>query len=213
MKIKSEIMITFKEYRKQTKETSKFLLKVCGVIFSVCFCAIYLLTDSLSDPFLKNILYYAICILLGNLFAVFIWIGAISTYFKVTKRAYKIIENLPKDIVDSYKVSLMVENANDKNNYPVCKVIGQKDNFMFILWSNNSQMFFTLLSNPSSIWMMKNKLDRKYRKEHIELAGNGFSEVSKLKNWRDITKADFDKRLQRLIEITQTENPYYSEKR
>ena len=70
-------------------------------------------------------------------------------------------------------------------------------------------MFFTLLSNPSSIWMMKNKLDRKYRKEHIELVGKGFREVSEQKNWRNITKADFDKRIQRLIEITQTENPEY----
>lgn len=202
-------MITFKEYRKQTKMTSKFLLKVCGVIFSVCFCVIYLLTESLSDPLLKNIIYYIFCILMGNLFAVFIWILAISSSFKITKRSYKIIENLSEDIIDSYKISLMVKNANDKNNYPVCSVIGQKDNFLFILWSNNSQMFFTLLSNPSSIWMMKNKLDRKYRKEHIELVGNGFREVSELKNWRNITKADFDKRIQRLIEITQTENPEY----
>ena len=146
---------------------------------------------------------------MGNLFAVFIWIFAISSSFKITKRSYKIIENLSEDIIDTYRISLMVKNANDKNNYPVCSVIGQKDNFLFILWSNNSQMFFTLLSNPSSIWMMKNKLDRKYRKEHIELAGNGFREVSKLKNWRNITKADFDKRIQRLIEITQTENPEY----
>ena len=202
-------MITFKEYRKQTKMTSKFLLKVWGVIFSVCFCVIYLLTDSLSDPLLKNIIYYTFCILMGNLFAVFIWIFAISSSFKITKRSYKIIENLSEDIIDSYRISLMVKNANDKNNYPVCSVIGQKDNFLFILWSNNSQMFFTLLSNPSSIWMMKNKLDRKYRKEHIELVGNGFREVSKLKNWRNITKEDFDKRIQRLIEITQTENPEY----
>ena len=43
----------------------------------------------------------------------------------------------------------------------------------------------------------------------FELTGNGFREVSKLKNWRNITKADFDKRIQRLIEITQTENPEY----
>ena len=205
-------MITFKEYRKQTKMTSKFLLKVCGVIFSVCFCVIYLLTDSLSDPLLKNILYYTICILMGNLFAVFIWILAIYSSFKINKRSYKIIENLPKDIIDSYKISLMVEKANDRNNYPVCRVIGQKDNFMFLLWSNNSQMFFTLLSNPGSIWMMKNKLDRKYRKEHIQLTGYGFEEVSRLKNWRNISKADFDKRLQRLVEITHAENPYYSDK-
>ncbi len=45
--------------------------------------------------------------------------------------------------------------------------------------------------------------------ECFELTGNGFREVSKLKNWRNITKEDFDKRIQRLIEITQTENPEY----
>lgn len=30
-------MITFKEYRKQTKKTSNYLLKVCGVTGHKCF--------------------------------------------------------------------------------------------------------------------------------------------------------------------------------
>lgn len=205
-------MITFKEYRKQTKKTSKFFLKVCGLIFSVCFCVIYLLTDSSSDPFLKNILYYAICILLGNLFAVFIWIGAIYISFKDMKRAYQIIENLPKDIVDSYKISLLFNNIDDKNHYPECKVVGEKDKFVFLLKRNGTQMFFYLWSNPSTILNKKYELDRKYRREHIELTGYGFMEASKIKNWHNITKTDFDKRLQHLVEVTQTENPDYSDK-
>lgn len=205
-------MITFKEYREKTKTTSRFLLRICGVIFSVCFCVIYLLTESSSSPFLKNLLYCAICILLGNLFAVFIWLMTIYTYFKITKRAYKIIENLPKDIIESYKIFLLTENLNNKNAYPESKVVVQKDNFKFLLRSNSSQMFCTLLSDPSGIWTMKYKLDCKYRKEHIELTGFGFRETSKLKTWRNITKSDFDKRIQRLIEITQTEIPYYSER-
>lgn len=205
-------MITFKEYREKTKTTSRFLLRICGVIFSVCFCVIYLLTESSSSPFLKNLLYCAICILLGNLFAVFIWLMTIYTYFKITKRAYKIIENLPKDIIESYKIFLLTENLNNKNAYPESKVVVQNDNFKFLLRSNSSQMFCALLSDPSGIWTMKYKLDRKYRKEHIELTGFGFRETSKLKTWRNITKSDFDKRIQRLIEITQTEIPYYSER-
>lgn len=205
-------MITFKEYREKTKTTSRFLLRICGVIFSVCFCVIYLLTESSSSPFLKNLLYCAICILLGNLFAVFIWLMTIYTYFKITKRAYKIIENLPKDIIESYKIFLLTENLNNKNAYPESKVVVQKDNFKFLLRSNSSQMFCTLLSDPSGIWTKKYKLDRKYRKEHIELTGFGFRETSKLKTWRNITKSDFDKRIQRLIEITQTEILYYSER-
>lgn len=136
----------------------------------------------------------------------------IYTYFKITKRAYKIIENLPKDIIESYKIFLLTENLNNKNAYPESKVVVQKDNFKFLLRSNSSQMFCTLLSDPSGIWTMKYKLDRKYRKEHIELTGFGFRETSKRKNWRNITKSDFDKRIQRLIEITQTEIPYYSER-
>ena len=205
-------MITFKEYREKTKATSRFMLRICGVIFSVCFCVIYLLTESSSSPFLKNLLYCAVCILLGNLFAVFIWLMTIDTYFKITKRAYKIIENLPKDIIESYKVFLLTENLNNKNDYPESKVVVKKDDFEFLLRSNSSQMFCTLLSNPSGIWTMKYKLDRKYRKEHIELTGFGFRETSRRKTWRNITKADFDKKLQRLIEITQTENPHYSER-
>ncbi len=144
---------------------------------------------------------------MGNLFAVFIWIVAIYTSFKVTKRAYQIIENLPKDIVDSYKISLLFNNIDDKNHYPECKVVGEKDKFVFLLCCNGTQMFFTLWSNPSTILNKKYELDRKYRREHIELTGYGFMETSKRKSWHNITKTDFDNRLQRLIEITQTENP------
>lgn len=205
-------MITFKEYRNKTKKTSRFFFKVCGVIFSVCFCVIYLLTDSLSDPFLKNILYYTLCILLGNLFAASLLPLAIYSSFIVAKRAYQIIENLPQDIIDYYQISLMIKYIDDKNHYPYYKVVGQRDDHTFILCSNSSQMFFTLWSNPSSIWNKKYKLDKKYRREHIELTGLGFMETSKRRDWRNITKEDFDKHLQRLIEITQTESPYYSEK-
>ena len=148
---------------------------------------------------------------MGNLFAVFIWIVAIYTSFKVTKRAYQIIENLPKDIVDSYRISLLFENIDNKNHYPECKVVGEKDKFVFLLYRNGTQMFFTLWSNPSTILNKKYELDRKYRREHIELTGYGFMETSKIKSWHNITKTDFDSRLQRLIEITQTENPDYSE--
>ena len=56
-------------------------------------------------------------------------------------------------------------------------------------------------------WLQRMK--KSMGSESFELTGNGFREVSKLKNWRNITKADFDKRIQRLIEITQTENPEY----
>lgn len=206
------ITITFKEYREKTRATSKYLLRICGVIFSVCFCVIYLLTESSSSPFLKNLLYCAVCILLGNLFAVFIWLLAITSSFKITKRSYKIIENLPKDIIESYKIFLITENLDNKNHYPESKIIVQKDNFKFILLSNSSQIFCTLVSNPSGILAMKNRFDRKYRKEHIELTASGFREKSRRNTWRNITKANFDKKLQRLIEITQTEIPHYSER-
>lgn len=87
-------------------------------------------------------------------------------------------------------------------------VVGEKDKFVFILRCNGTQMFFTLWSNPTTILNKKYELDRKYRREHIELTGYGFMETSKRKNWHNITKTDFDNRMQRLIEITQTENPY-----
>lgn len=86
-------------------------------------------------------------------------------------------------------------------------VVGEKDKFVFLLRRNGTQMFFTLWSNPSTILNKKYELDRKYRRDHIELTGYGFMETSKRKNWHNITKTDFDSRLQRLIEITQTENP------
>ena len=72
---------------------------------------------------------------------------------------------------------------------------------------NGTQMFFTLWSNPSNILNKKYELDRKYRRDHIELTGYGFMETPKRKSWHSITKTDFDSRLQRLIEITQIENP------
>ena len=90
-------MMTFKEYREQTKATSRYCLRICGILFSVCFCLIYIFTEALSTPFLKNLLMIAVCILLGNLFAVFIWLLAISTSYARLKNLSKFMNELPKD--------------------------------------------------------------------------------------------------------------------
>lgn len=103
----------------------------------------------------------------------------------------------------------MFNNIDNKNHYPECKVVGENDKFVFLLKRNGTQMFFYLWSNPGTILNKKYELDRKYRREHIELTGY---ETSKIRNWHNITKTDFDIRLQHLVEVTQTENPDYSDK-
>lgn len=206
-------MITFKEYLEQTKATSKYLLKFCGILFSVCFSLIYLFAEALSTPFFKNLLMILICILLGNLFAVFIWLLAVSSSFTKVKKSQKFINELPRDITDYYNITMIFDKRGDTRfNYPDCKIIGYKDDYAFLLDWEKSYVLLTLLNDSELLWLKKPELDQKYKNENIELTGFGLMQKSKRKEWSQITQTELDKRIQHLIEIIKAEDPSYSKK-
>ncbi|MDO5342093.1 MAG: hypothetical protein Q4F69_06535 [Bacteroidia bacterium] len=194
-------MMTFKEYRKQTKITSKYCFRINGILFSVCFCLIYLFAGE-SAPFIEHLLMLVVCILLGNLFAIYICVIAIYASFKKLNILYGIIEELPKDIIDDYEIKLFFEKKDVRYNYPEGKIYGHKDNYLIQLNSNKPNAFIILVFMPDGLWQNRSKINRKYKRENIELTGFGFTQKLKLKELRSITKNDFDKRVQRLIEIS-----------
>ena len=205
--------MTFKEYRKLTKTTSINCLKISGIIFSICFCIIYILTEALSTPFLKNLLMIVICILLGNLFAVFIWLLAVSSSFTKVKKSQKFINELPKNITDYYNITMIFDKRGDTRfNYPDCKIIGYKDDYAFLLDWEKSYVLLTLLNDSELLWLKKPEFDKKYKNENIELTGFGLMQKSKRKEWSQITQTELDKRIQHLIEIIKAEDPSYSKK-
>ena len=200
-------MMTFKEYREQTKATSKYLLKFCGILFSVCFSLIYLFAEALSTPFFKNLLMVLICILLGNLFAVFIWLLAVSSSFAKVKKSQKFINELPKDITDYYNISIIIDKGGDTRfNYPDCKIIGYKDDYAFLFDWEKSYVLLTLLNDSKLLWLKKPELDKKYKNENIEITGLGLMQKSKRKKWHLITQDDLEKRIIHLIEISEAED-------
>ena len=205
-------MMTFKEYREQTKATSRYCLRICGILFSVCFCLIYIFTEALSTPFLKNLLMIAVCILLGNLFAVFIWLLAISTSYARLKNLSKFMNELPKEIIDHYSMSMIFMPEDSRFNYPNCKIVGYKGNHRIILDIDNSHVLLALLNISDNLLLRKTELDKKYKKENIELSGFGFMQKTKRKEWPNMTRNDLDERVQLLIEITNAEDPFYSKK-
>ena len=199
--------MTFKEYREQTKATSKNLLKFCGILFSVCFSLIYLFAEALSTPFFKNLLMVLICILLGNLFAVFIWLLAISSSFTKVKKSQKFINELPKNITDYYNITMIFDKRGDTRfNYPDCKIIGYKDDYAFLLDWEKSYVLLTLLNDSELLWLKKPEFDKKYKNENIELTGFGLMQKSKRKEWHLMTQDDLEKRIKHLIEISEAED-------
>lgn len=201
--------MTFKEYRKLTKSTTKYCLRICGILFSSCFCIIYLFTEALSTPFLKNILTIAALFLLGNLFAVFIWLLAILTSFAKVKRMSKLIDDIPQDVKEHYKISMILKTQDKKISYPNCEIISLKSNYPFKLDCDGSNVYLTLYYHISYIKIFeqqKTRFDRKYKKENIKLSGFGIMETSKRKLWPFMTQTDLDNRLKHLEEIAETEN-------
>ena len=132
-----------------------------------------------------------ICILLGNLFAVFIWLLAVSSSFTKVKKSQKFINELPKDITE---------------------IIGYKDDYAFLLDWEKSYVLLTLLNDSELLWLKKPEIDQKYKNENIELTGFGLMQKSKRKEWSQITQTELDKRIQHLIEIIKAEDPSYSKK-
>lgn len=199
-------MITLKEYIKQTKTTSKYCFRISGIIFSVIICVIYLLTDASVDPFPKNILMFCVCLLLGNAFAGFILFCAIIASYGKLKRSLKIIDELPKEVRDSYEIRLFYDKKDLRYNYPDGEIYGHKDNHLINIKSDESNVFVTYACMSDALWQKKPKLDRKYRKEKITLFGSGLTQKIRRKKWRHITPSDFDRIIQHLIEIAKTES-------
>lgn len=162
-------MISFKEYRKLTKTTSQNCLKICGIIFSVCFSIIYAITDALTSSLLHFSLMIIICIVLGNLFGVFIWLLAILSSFIKVKKMFKLIEEIPKDVRDRYNISLVLSTSDSRYNYPDCKIIGNKDDHTILFNSDKSNVFLKVLN----------------------YSGDCFVERMKRREWRSMTSTDF----------------------
>lgn len=201
--------MTFKEYRKLTRTTSINCLKISGIIFSICFCIIYILTEALSTPFLKNLLMIVICIILGNLFGVYIWLLAILSSFAKVKRLSKLLDELPKNIKDFYDISLLLTTKDEKNNYPDCKVVSFKTNYPFELNCDRYHIYLKLYYTFNSVENLiqnKSEINQKYKKEQIELSGFNFVEKSKRKEWHLMTQDDLEKRIKHLIEISEAED-------
>lgn len=148
-----------------------------------------------------------ICILLGNLFAVFIWLLAVSSSFTKVKKSQKFINELPKDITDYYNISIIIDKGGDTRfNYPDCKIIGYKDDYAFLLDWEKSYVLLTLLNDSKLLWLKKPELDKKYKNENIEITGLGLMQKSKRKKWHLITQDDLEKRIIHLIEISEAED-------
>lgn len=199
-------MITLKEYIKQTKTTSKYCFRISGIIISVIFCFLYRLTYAPIDSFPKILLMLVICVLLGNAFAVFILFCAIIASYGKLKRSLKIIDELPKEVRDSYEIRLFYDKKDLRYNYPAGEIYGHKDNHLINIKSDESNVFVTYVCMSDALWQKKPKFDRKYRKEKITLFGSGLTQKIRRKEWRRITPSDFDKIVQHLIEIAKTES-------
>ena len=168
----------FKDYWKLTKTTSKYCLRISGVSFTVCFIIIYLITDAMSDPFHRVLLMAALFIILGNLFAVFIWLLAILPPYRRTKRLFQLIKELPKSVVDKYNISILMETRDGRYNYPKSQVVGYKDDMSIVLDCDNYHVYIKLFNS----------------------LGNVSEESYIRKEWRQITLIEFDKQISRLLE-------------
>ena len=170
----------FKDYWELTKTTSRYCLRISGVIFTVCFMIIYLITDAMSDPLRRVLLIAGLCIILGNLFAVFIWLLAILPPYQRTKKLFKLLKELPKSVVDKYNLSILMDTPDGRFHYPNSQVVGYKDDFAIVIDYDHYYVYLKLFDG----------------------SGNKFEESYKRKDWRNITLNEFDKLIHQLLEST-----------
>lgn len=203
--------MTFVEYFKKTKYTTKNCLKITGVIFTVIATIIAGITGVMNhaESIVDVAKIFAICVLFGNVFGVFIFLLAITSAYKQIKSTVKLYNFVPDEIKKKYGFNIFVEPTNLKYNYPKTEIMSNENDMPFLIIrriTNNDIQIIGVSAFDNEFFQMKAlDIDNRYRKNYIFLTGMGISKRINRKTWEKSTSTDIEGYIQEIIIISEKE--------
>jgi len=198
--------MTFIKYLKLNKDTIYFGLKITGLIFSIFTLIILFLKEDLSNTFYA-IKMMIVCIIIGNLFGVFIiFLAAVAGYTEA-KPFLKFYNQTSDEFKNHFGIVLTTELYDKRLEFSRFVIEGTKNNTLlrFDFDHRQNSVLLTLRldysqASEEAFYDAQKKI-KKYKKQSVRLTGWGLQKAIKLKEWRKMNIDDIDEIFKELYDI------------
>lgn len=207
-KTENDLFMTFKEYFWQTKETTKHGLKLSGLIFTACFAAIGVAVGFKEGFTYKSIELFLLCVILGNGFSLLILALPLVMSYKRCKAVIRFYESIPGEIKDDLGLILVERQRNARYNYLELDIVDTTREHPFVFNFDDKFVWITLICDLRTVGQFQKRMyevQKKYKKERVELTGWGLKKNIPKKEWRTISYERVKVILEELQEISNNE--------
>ncbi len=203
--------MTFKQYIKYNKETTKSLFKISLGIFTLVFVIMAILISYKTQSFMESVDIFTASVLSGLLLTVFIFLLAIYTSYIEVKANIKFYNTIPTTIREKFEIILAEIRLNPKFYYLQLEVVSTNKQLPIYFQYNkgNKEVWITITNklNPEiNIQKQILKFNKKYKKKGVSLTGIGLRKTIKNREWLNITDKEIEIKINELIDISNWEN-------
>lgn len=181
--------ITYIDYLKLTRFTTKHCLRITGVVFTTIAAIIFGITASnYADSFPEVIKIFLICFIFGNAFGLFIFFLATLTTYQQVRSVNKLYNSLSDDLKEEYGFDIGWENTNLKYNYPQLIIFSSEADTPYLLFRYiGSKIQLIAVSTISNMYLQQNKfsIDKRYHKQGITLMAWGICKLVNKRKCKD----------------------------
>lgn len=201
--------MTCNDYIRWTKGTTKHGLKLSGLIFT-SIVAVIAVVAGLKDGFTySSIELFVLCLLLGNGFALFVLSLAIVSSYKQCNAAIRFYESIPGEIKSNYGLILVEKQKRSRIEYPNLEIVDTVCEHPFVVYFDDKSVGIILINDLRTVKTFQKRMvevQKKYKKQHVELTGWGLRKYMSKKEWKAITSERVKEILEELKVLSERES-------
>jgi hypothetical protein len=200
----------FRDYYKVTLPTFKFCLKICGVIFTAI-AAIIAIGVALKEEMTESpFLIFLACVVYGNLLGLFISVVGLFSGFYNAKRIFQVASYIPQEIRSSLSMEINQVIEDYRYHFLSFAISGFYDGSEIRITYHQPMMevWIHLQLDPCEYEQINRKmssLNKRYRKQNIQLTGLGLGKAFKYRTWKRQGSVNIMEAVQELFEVSERE--------
>ncbi len=199
-----------RDYFRATLPTFKYCLKICGVIFTAIAAIIAIGISFKENSNVNPFLLFLACLVYGNLLGLFIAsVGFISGFYQA-KKVFQIASEIPLEIRTSLSLEIHQVLEDYRYHFLSFQITGNYSNSeIWIIYYRPLNEVWIQLQLDSEFFEQINQkmstLNRKYRKQKIQLNGLGLGKAFKLGAWKKNNGMLLMQTIKNLSDVAETE--------
>lgn len=198
--------MTFKDYYKLTRETTKSCMTICGLVFTSIYALFAVIKGYRTNSVLDSIEIFVLFFILGNGLALFIWFLAIASAHGEYKSILRFYNSIPNGIKE--RLVLIVKPQNHKYNYLQLEILDTNSKHPYFFSYDKKHVWIAIVNDLNTVENFQKRMaeiQKRYKNEHIVLTGLGLRKNIKWRDWKMITTEKVTEILEELRAISVNE--------